>query len=106
MLLLHYFSSLLFRLFAILSLYHHYTIARPIDPTTMRNNILSNNNASNVWDPSTISNIALSAIMVFIGLIAIWQAYHTSLASRRTTDGMLYHIPSLVPGHRLGLTKE
>ncbi|KAI9769874.1 MAG: hypothetical protein M1839_003571 [Geoglossum umbratile] len=52
----------------------------------MPNDTLSNNNASNVWDPSTISDIVFFIVMVFIGLIAIWQVYHAGLSSRRTID--------------------
>ena len=25
------------------------------------------------WDPSTISNIVFGAIMIFVGIIAVWQ---------------------------------
>ncbi len=28
------------------------------------------------WDPSTISNIVFGIIMVFVGIVAVWQGRH------------------------------
>src|SRR5436190_24211352 len=49
-------------------------VCLPYPPTTPSDVVLPNSNGSNGWDPSTISQVVFSAIMVFIGLVAIWQA--------------------------------
>jgi hypothetical protein len=49
-------------------------------------NIPQADTASNTWDPSTISNLIFSAIMVFIGIVAIWQAHKAHHRSSRALD--------------------
>jgi hypothetical protein len=58
----------------------------PNDPTTMPD-LPQPPIGSNTWDPITISNIIFSAIMVFIGIIAIWQAHRASRPHHRVLDG-------------------
>jgi hypothetical protein len=60
-------------------------MALPNDPATTPN-IPQADTASNTWDPSTISNVIFSAIMVFIGIIAIWQAHRAHRRSIRALD--------------------
>jgi len=60
-------------------------MALPYDPTTTLN-FPQADTASNTWDPSTISNLIFSAIMVFIGIVAIWQAHKAHRRSSRVLD--------------------
>jgi prolipoprotein diacylglyceryltransferase len=60
-------------------------MALPHDPTTTPT-LPQADTASNTWDPSTISNLVFSAIMVFIGIIAIWQAHKAHRRPSRALD--------------------
>jgi prolipoprotein diacylglyceryltransferase len=60
-------------------------MALPHDSATTPN-LPQADTSSNTWDPSTISNVIFSTIMVFIGLIAIWQAHQAHRRSSRALD--------------------
>jgi hypothetical protein len=65
--------------------FHVGIMALPHDPATTPN-LPQVDASSNTWDPSTISNVIFSAIMVFIGIIAIWQAHRAHRRSSRALD--------------------
>jgi hypothetical protein len=59
----------------------------PNDPATTPN-LPQGNSSSDTWNPVTISNVIFSAIMVFIGIIAIWQAHRAN--RNHVLDGKWY----------------
>jgi hypothetical protein len=40
-----------------------------------------NTESSSSWDPSTIANIIFGIIMVFVGIVAIWQGRHRRIVA-------------------------
>jgi hypothetical protein len=63
----------------------------PYDPATVPN-LPQPNATPSTWDPTTISNIIFSAIMVFIGIIAIWQAHQAARRRQRLPDGKIQRL--------------
>lgn len=47
-------------------------LIRDNNPATMPN-LPQGTNSQAAWDPNTISNVVFGAIMVLIGIIAVWQ---------------------------------
>jgi hypothetical protein len=76
------------------------------DPATTPN-IPQVNGSSDAWDPATISNVVFSAVMVFIGIVAIWQAHRAHYRSRHALnmDGQQER-PQVVPPLLIRGTEE
>lgn len=76
------------------------------DPATAPN-IPQVNGSSDAWDPVTISNVVFSAVMVFIGIVAIWQAHRAHYRSRHALnmDGQQER-PQVVPPLLIRGTEE
>jgi hypothetical protein len=49
-------------------------------------NLPQNNDPQTSWDPSTISNIVFGIIMVFVGIVAIWQGRHRRVVALDGTE--------------------
>lgn len=44
-------------------------------------NLPQNTGSSSSWDPSAIANIIFGIIMVFVGIVAIWQGRHRRIVA-------------------------
>jgi hypothetical protein len=49
-------------------------------------NLPQNSGPQTSWDPSTISNIVFGIIMVFVGIVAIWQGRHRPVVALDGTE--------------------
>jgi len=49
-------------------------------------NLPQSNGPQTSWDPSTISNIVFGIIMVFVGIVAIWQGRHRQVVALDGTE--------------------
>jgi hypothetical protein len=58
---------------------------RENNPATLPNLPQDSGTQSN-WDPSTISNLVFGSIMVFVGMIAIWQGRHRRVVAMDGTE--------------------